>query len=132
MDVDYLGYGDEDWMEEGDEDAEMVDEVRNMKCYECGEFGHLARECPTRSWKGGFKGKGKDKGGGKGSGKGFKGYIKDGFKGKGNDSAKGKGKGKGKYGNAKGFDGKGGKGFEYQGTCWTCGIVGHKSNECPH
>ena len=57
------------------------------------------------------RGKARAKGGDKGSGKGFKGYMKGGFKGKGKDSGKGKGKGKGKYGNAKGFDGKGGKGL---------------------
>ena len=62
-----------------------------------------------------MKGKGKTKGGakgdqGKGWGKGF---------GQGGGPGKGLGKGQGK-----------GSGQGYQGQCWTCGEVGHKSNEC--
>ena len=51
---------------------------------------------------------------------------------------KGKGKGMAKGGGDKGFGGGGkggdikGKGKGYQGTCWTCGVVGYRSSECLH
>ena len=77
----------------------------------------------------------------KGQGKkggGFKGGWN--FKGKG---GKGDQKGKGYQKGGKGFQIQGGKGFQfqgavnynpsgygYQGVCWNCGEVGHKSNEC--
>ena len=54
-----------------------------------------------------------------------KGCPKGKGKGKGKGTEKGKGKGKGKT------EQKGkGKGKGYQGTCWNCGKVGHKSAEC--
>ena len=84
------------------------------QCHRCGGWGHMARECPTSPGK--SKGKGKDYGG----------YV--GFKGKGKGMAKGGGD-KGFGGGGKGGDIKG-KGKGYQGTCWTCGVVGHKSSEC--
>ncbi len=66
----------------------------------------MSRECPTQS-----KGKGKGKSAySKGDGKAGKGTAKGGGK-----SGKGPTKG-------------GGKG--YQGECWKCGKVGHKSAEC--
>ena len=72
----------------------------NGSCYRCGGWGHAARECATPA-----KGKGApEKGKGKGKSKG-KGSA---------DADKPKGKGKGGY----------------QGTCWKCGKVGHKSAEC--
>ena len=95
------------------------------KCYNCGGIGHPARLCPT-------KGQGKGKGNGKGESFG-KGGPKGGGKGGGayhpanqTYNPKGMGKGGAPFGNqaTKG----GGKG--YQGTCWTCGMVGHKSAEC--
>ncbi len=50
------------------------------------------------------------------------------------DKSKGEGKGGGAAkggGNGKGETDKGkGKGNGYQGTCWKCGKVGHKSAEC--
>ena len=88
----------------------------------------MARECPVKG-----KGKGDMKGGGKGVAKGgFKGA----FKGKGGLKGEGGSKGGGGKGEGKGY-GKGqlgvkgaGKGLGYQGQCWTCGRIGHKSAEC--
>jgi len=89
----------------------------STQCHQCGGYGHLARDCPT-------KGPGK---GGKGAEKGgFKGFVKGGFKG----VEKGAGKGGGGKGTWKGGGGKGGPGKGYQGTCWKCGRVGHKAAEC--
>ena len=95
-------------------------------CRNCGGHGHFARECPS-------KGKGKGKGGDKGKGKGFtKGGAPtgDGW------GTKGERKGFGKAPYGYGAKGQGqvqtdkGKGKGYQGTCWSCGKVGHKANEC--
>ena len=87
----------------------------NMKCHRCGGSGHSIRVCPSEAKGGGVKGDWQKGGGGKGDG------PKGGGKGQWN-----KGGGKGPQGqpNPKGM----GKG--YQGTCWKCGKVGHKSNEC--
>jgi hypothetical protein len=47
------------------------------------------------------------------------------------EKEKGKGKGKGKTNDGKGKGkGKGAGGKGYQGTCFKCGKVGHKANEC--
>ena len=110
---------------DGGEADQVAAVYANTRCYYCQGYGHMARECP-------MKGKGK---GGKPTSKG---------KGKGTDSKGGgkamAGKGWGKAGENKGgYKGKaefskggqvGGKGFGYQGQCWTCGQVGHKSAEC--
>jgi len=106
-----------------------VDEVwPATQCYACGNYGHLARNCPgTAKGNQSGKGKGKSKGKSKGEtmGKGAKGQEKGkgGYKG-----VKGAGGGKA-YFDGKGFGrGSGGKG--YQGECWRCGRVGHKALEC--
>lgn len=88
----------------------------------------MARECPR-------KGKGKsriEKGAGKGQekgkGGGWKGQYGKGF----GEKGKGSGWKGGGYSKGGGF-GKGGgkgKGFGYQGTCYRCGVVGHKAAEC--
>ena len=130
MDIgDVKGQGDE-WgheYENGYGDEHEVDVVYgDYRCRNCGGYGHFARECPS-------KGKGKGKGGDKGKGKGFAkgGAAKgDGW------GTKGEGKGFGKASYGYGAKGKGqvqndkGKGKGYQGTCWNCGKVGHKANEC--
>ena len=95
----------------GQQEFEIDYANANMKCHRCGGMGHSIRVCPSEA-KGGGKGDGQ-KGGGKGDGQ------KGGGKGQWN-----KGGGKGQQPTPKG------KGKGYQGTCWKCGKVGHKSNEC--
>ena len=89
-------------------------------CHRCGGRGHFARDCPTPPEGKGFKGKGKAKG------EAAKGSSKGGFK----TAGKGRLPGKGEASMTTGTMG-GGKGFGYQGTCWHCGVVGHKAAECP-
>jgi hypothetical protein len=106
---DYWWDEQEDW-----ENAEVQAVGANTQCYRCQGWGHLGRECPSNNGK--SKGKGKE--GMKGKGKGI--YKGGGKGGKGFMDNKGGGKGTGDKGKGKG----------YQGTCWSCGVVGHKSSEC--
>ena len=113
-----------------DEGTDYLVDINAMlgKCYTCGGIGHPARLCPT-------KGQGKGKGTGKGGEGGGKGGPKGGWKGGGayhqvsqTYNPKGFGKGGTPFRNQAAGNKGGGKG--YQGSCWTCGVVGHKSAEC--
>ena len=119
------------------ENWELEDEAVNLvgadsQCYRCGGWGHLARDCATMKGKGkggGVKGLSKG-GGGKGVG-GKSGNKGGGWKGDGKGKGGGKGWEKGSWGGKAGGVGKGGGfGKGYQGTCWRCGVVGHKAAEC--
>lgn len=95
------------------DDFEIAAVGWKTQCYNCGGWGHQARECPSEK-----KGKGEPKGDGKGKGYQFgkgggKGGGKDFGKGGGRDMGKGKGAVKG-----------------YQGACFNCGKIGHKAWEC--
>ena len=119
MDVGCVGDGEHPDNQWGCEDCQDVDAVTKATCYECGGWGHLARDCATRAAKGKGKSKGETtRGGGKMGGKGAVSFTP----GKGGPNTPGKGAGPGKGG---------GKAFGYQGTCYACGVVGHKAAECP-
>ena len=98
MDIGRVG-----WHDDHDHDDYEI----YTRCYNCGGWGHMSRECPSEK-----KGKGKGKDFGK-SGKDF-------------------GKGGEDYGKGSKDSGKGGKdsGKGYQGACFNCGKVGHKAWEC--
>ena len=107
----------------------------STKCYECGGYGHMARDCANKAkGKGGGKSawslKGKDGEKGKGGGKtGGKAAGAGGFA-KGSGASPWEGKGETQWWMQKGGKGLKGKGKGYQGTCWRCWQVGHKAAEC--
>ena len=115
MEVGRIGTEGDDWGDRWHEAEEEKDvDAVGKGCLRCGGWGHFARECPTPDGKG-IKGKGKSRADThKGPGKGH-----------------GRATGKGEYTTSKGGGKKGsGKGWGYQGTCWNCGVVGHKAAEC--
>ena len=109
----WAGGGDGGDQGQGQWDVDAVRNSSGIKCYACGKYGHMARDCVWDRKKIGSKGKD-----GKGGGQ----WNKGGKQGKGNPGG-GKGGGKGKDGKGKGK----GKGPQ----CWTCGGWGHKSDRCP-
>ena len=93
-----------------EEDYEIAAVGWRTQCYNCGGWGHQAKECPSEKKHQDGKGNGKGDGkGGKADGKGKGNYFGKGGK----SDGKGKGPGKG-----------------YQGACFTCGKIGHKAWEC--
>jgi hypothetical protein len=116
--------GDDWWSEDWEVDAVGA----WTKCHSCEGYGHIARDCPHK------KGKGKGKDHHYGKGYGYKGYDKGhgkGYSSKGHEKGYSYDKGYGKGYSSKGYDKGGGKsGKGYQGTCWKCGVVGHKALEC--
>ena len=85
------------------EGYDEVDAIGNLKCHQCGGWGHMRRDCHSKG-----KGKGKGKDGGKAG------------------TPKGKGKGW-----APAFGGKGKGPRWFQGNCYKCGEYGHPQWECP-
>ena len=92
----------DEWAWETEQSALALGQA--MKCYNCGGFGHLSRNCSSPK-----KNKGDGKGNEKGGGVTEKGQQKGGY---------GKAGGKGK-----------GVGANFTG-CWTCGGM-HRQAECP-
>jgi hypothetical protein len=110
--------------------AEEVNAI-NGACYQCGNWGHPARECPMSKGKSKGKGEGKaGKGKGQWNPNGPPTYLQAASKGAWNSGSlppagmsKGKAKGNGKPGGKPG-------GNPYLGACWRCNQVGHQAWQC--
>ena len=104
-----------------------VDGVFKGKCYGCGEEGHMSKNCPKKTGKGGAKGSQKGQVGSWNPG------GKDGPKGQYGGGSMGgpKGDSKGqKGGGQKGSQGGKGLIYGFQGICFKCNQIGHKAVEC--